>query len=198
MADRLTLSCWLRNYHALAMIPQWERLLELFPFSRLSRRSAVFRVYAINYSEPIVFERAYPPPFDPSNAVDAAREFQHEDCAYQLECAWDLMEQGDEDWKMAPVNVSLWCFGPEFENETTDHLRVEFGLEDTFLPQPDDEASVRASHTNLRSLMHLVQEISEKLPVDRKHLWSESGVNFAGKLQAALSEGGSISGFALQ
>jgi len=95
------------------------------------------------------------------------------------------------------VNVSLWCFGPEFDNDTTDHVRVEFGLEDTFLPSPDDDASIRASHTNLRSLMRLVDQIGAKLPVERKHLWSESGVNFAQKLQAALA-GEGPSGLVLQ
>lgn len=197
MSDRLTLSCWLRNYNALSMIPQWEKLLSLFPFSKLSARSTVLRVYAVNLNEPIVFERAYAPPFAPADAVAIVREIQHEDCAYQLECAWDLMELGEQDWQMAPVNVSLWCFGPEFENDTTDHIRIEFGLEDTFLPQPDDDASIRASHTNLRSLMRLVEQVGAKLPVERKHLWSESGVNFAEKLQSALS-GGGPSGLALQ
>lgn len=197
MSDRLTLSCWLRNFGPLSMIPQWEKLLGVFPFSKLSQRSTVLRVYAVNLSEPVIFERAYAPPFDPAEAVAISREFQHEDCAYQLECAWDLMELGEQDWQMGPVNVSLWCFGPEFDNDTTDHVRVEFGLEDTFLPSPDDDASIRASHTNLRSLMRLVDQISTKLPVERKHLWSESGVNFAQKLQAALA-GEGPSGLVLQ
>ncbi|MBS1825820.1 MAG: hypothetical protein JST93_10905 [Acidobacteria bacterium] len=197
MSDRLTLSCWLRNFGPLSMIPQWEKLLGVFPFSKLSQRSTVLRVYAVNLSEPVIFERAYAPPFDPAEAVAISREFQHEDCAYQLECAWDLMELGEQDWQMAPVNVSLWCFGPEFDNDTTDHVRVEFGLEDTFLPSPDDDASIRASHTNLRSLMRLVDQIGAKLPVERKHLWSESGVNFAQKLQAALA-GEGPSGLVLQ
>jgi len=197
MSDRLTLSCWLRNYNALSMIPQWEKLLNLFPFSKLSNRSTVLRVCAVNYSEPVLFEHAFPPPFDPEDAVAASREFQHGDCAYQLECAWDLMALGEEDWQLAAVGVSLWCFGPAFENETSDHFRVEFGLEDTFLPQPGDDASIRASQANLRSLMHLVEQIDAKLPVERKHLWSESGVKFAEKLQFALS-GGGPSGFALQ
>lgn len=197
MSDRLTLSCWLRHHNALSMIPNWEKLLGLFPFSRLSQRSTVFRVHAVNLTEPTVFERAYPPPFTPTEAVAIAREFQHEDCAYQLECAWDLMELGEEDWQLTPVNVSLWCFGPEFDNDTTDHVRIEFGLEDTFLPQPGDDASIRASHANLRSLMHLVEQVGAKLPVERKHLWSESGLNFAEKLQSALS-GGGFSGLAVQ
>jgi hypothetical protein len=197
MSDRLTLSCWLRNYNALSMIPQWEKLLGVFPFSKLSQRTTVFRIYAVNLSEPVIFERAYPPPFDPPQVIEPSREFHHEDCAYQLECAWDLMELGEDDWQMAPVNVSLWCFGPEFDNDTTDHLRVEFGLEETFLPSPDDDASIRASHTNLRSLMRLVDHISTKLPVERKHLWSESGINFAEKLQSALA-GEGPSGLVLQ
>lgn len=173
------------------MIPHWENLLALFPFSKLSQRELLLRVHAVNFSEPLLCEYAFPLPFDSRAAVAAAREFQNEDCAYQLECAWDLMQVSeDEEWKLAPLTVSLWCFGPAFENEITDHIRVEFGLEDNFLPQPGDEASIHAAQANLRSLLRLVEQIGRKLPVERRHLWSESGVNFAEKLQYELAGDG--------
>lgn len=196
MSDRLTLSCWLRNFTPLSANHHWEKLLQLFPYSQLSQGISALRVHAISWNEPVVFEQLYPHPLDLAAIIQDSHEFTHEDAAWQLETSWDLMRlDEDDDWHLQPVPVSLWCFAPGFENESSDHIRIEFGLEDTFLPQ-DGEAGIRASQANLRSLMHLVKDISAKLPVERQHLWSESGTNFAQKLAGALAEG--ASGLALQ
>lgn len=190
MPDRLLLSCYLRGFHSLRMLGFWEKLLQLYPYSRLTKRPVYLRVLALDTTEPPLFERAWEPPFSPAQAIELSREFQHEDGAWQLDCEWDLMEQQDANWKLAPVPVSLWCFGPRFENELQDHLRVELGLEQRFLPKPGDEASARAAQANLRSLTRLVHDIEKQLPVERRHLWSESGENFAERLQRMAEESG--------
>jgi hypothetical protein len=195
MSDRLTLSCWLRGFNPLNMPHHWEKLLRMFPYSRLAQSPTLCRVCAVSLSEPPLIESEFPPPFDPQQAVQLAKEFQNADCAYQVETFWELMLP-ENNWSLRPAAVSLWCFGPEFENDTTDHIRIEFGLETQFLPVPGDEKSLRASQANLRSLTHLVQEVSAALPIERQHLWSESGTNFAEKLEAALS--GGSPGLALQ
>lgn len=182
MSDRLMLSCHVRGFHPLRMAGDWEKLVKLFPYSRLTKAPAYFRVHAIGFSEPVLVERAWEAPFDPGEAVKAAREALHEDCAWQLECAWDLLQKTGEDWVLAPSPVSLWSFGPAFENELRDHLRIEFGLEHHFLPQPGDPLSLRAAQANLQSLMKLVRDIEEAFPLELRHLWSESGVNFADRL----------------
>lgn len=185
MPDRLTLSCRLQGYHGLNMLDHWGTLLGLFPYSRLSPPPAMFRISAVDFSEPLLFESAFEMPADASEILCACRDFQHEDCAYQIECFWDLML--DEDgWRLAPAPVSLWCFGPRFDNDAGDHIRIEFGLEDPFLPVAGMEASVHASQANLRSLTRLVTEIEERLPVERRQLWSESGANFAEKLRMTV------------
>lgn len=193
MSDRLILSCHLRGFHSLRMVGFWEKLLKLYPFSRLTRRPVYLRVLALELTEPALFERAWEPPFDIDEAVEISREFQHEDCAFQVDCEWDLMQLSEEGWKLAPVPVALWCFAPQFDNELGDHLRVELGLEQRFLPVPGDDASARAAQANLRSLTRLVAEIEKALPVEKRQLWSESGENFAERLQRAL-EGASDSG----
>ncbi|HUQ91149.1 MAG TPA: hypothetical protein VM120_05665 [Bryobacteraceae bacterium] len=195
MSDRLTLSCWLRNFHPLTVLANWEKLLLLFPYSKLAQGPATLRIQAVAITEPELLEQAFPAPFDPEPAIAVSREFQYEDGAYQLDCSWDLLVW-DEEWRMAPVKVSLWCFAPQFENETSDHVRIELGPEDTFLPRPGDDASIRAAHANLRSLTRLIQDIADKLPVERQHLSSESGVNFAEKLERAVA--GGSGGLALQ
>jgi len=188
MSDRLTLSCWLRGNHPLTRLSHWEKLLSLFPYSRLSQRHTTVRVLAVDYREPIQFEQAYPVPVSAAQLLPAFQDFQGADTAWVVETAWDLMtlEEDSEDWHLGPVPVTLWGFGPEFEDETGDHLRVEFGSEEWFLPRAENAASIRPAQANLLSLTRLVQELSKGLPLDRKHLWSESGVNFAEKLQRAV------------
>ncbi len=189
MTDRLMLSCHLRGFHSLRIPEFWEKLVRLFPYSRLTKRPVYLRILAIEASEPPLFERAWEPPFDASEAVKLSREFQHDDGAYQIECEWDLMQQTGQAWKLEPAPVSLWCFGPEFGNDLGDHLRVELGLEQRFLPVPGNDASARAAQANLRSLMHLVSEIEKNLPVEKRHIWSESGENFAERLRQAVEAG---------
>ena len=43
------------------------------------------------------------------------------------------------------------------------------------------------AQSNLRSLIHLVDEVGEGLPLENRKLWSESGINFADLLTETLS-----------
>ena len=183
--DRLFLSCWLRRANAPSfdrekLLRQFARMLELFPFSRLAPLGPELRVYAIEYAEPPQFERDFPVFQDLGETIAdvlaAAREFMQEDCACEIDAAWDLW-QFDRDWQLAPASVTLMCFGPEFDNEAGDHLRIEFGPDSRYLPDPDIEGSARMSQSNLKSLVHLVHEIEITLDLERRQLWSESGEN---------------------
>ncbi len=62
MADQLYLSYWLRNFSEPTMLRHYEKLLRLFPFSRLAKQPSTFKVLAVDYSEPVVVEIPYPPP----------------------------------------------------------------------------------------------------------------------------------------
>lgn len=192
MSDRLTLSCYLRGFHSLRMVSFWEKLLKLFPLSRLSPRPAYLRVLAIELSEPAIFERALEPPLATDAIVELSREFQHEDGAFQLDCDWDLMQETEQGWKLAPAPVTLWCYAAQFDNELGDNLRIDLGLEQLFLPTPGNDASARAAQANLRSLMRLVADIEANLPVEKRLLWSESGQNFAERLERLVNPGPGI------
>ena len=186
MADQLYLSYWFHGYGEQNMLRHYEKALRLFPFSRLSRQASVLRIIPVSYNEPAAFERAYPPPFEIDPLLIAAREFQHADSCYRLESAWDLW-QFEQDWRIAPSPVALCCFGPEFDSDGGENLRVEFGLDAQFLPQPDLPDSVRMVQSNIRSLLKLVHDLDDRLGPERRQLWSESGENFPEKLQEALS-----------
>lgn len=186
MSDRLYLSCWLRDFGESGMLRQYQKLLELFPYSKLARRGPVLRIYAIEHAEPPVIEREFLPGAEPAQIVAAAREFGHADCAFEVETFWDLWTFEDEDWKLAPTPVTLLCLGPDFDGNG-DHLRIEFGVDSRFLPLKGVEGSLRMGQSNLRSLLRLVSSVERGLPLESRKLWSESGVNFAELLAETLA-----------
>jgi hypothetical protein len=185
MADQLYLSYRLRNYSEQNMLRHYDKLLTLFPFSRLARQPSTFKVLAVNYNEPVLLETPLPAPVDLDQLRTAARDFQSADCAYRLETCWDLW-QFDGDWKLSPARVALCCFGPEFEREDDTDLGIEFGIDAHFLPQPEHPDSLRMVQSNIKSLLKLVHDLDDALPVETRRLWSESGENFSEKLQQSL------------
>jgi hypothetical protein len=208
MADQLYLSYWLRNFSEPTMLRHYEKLLRLFPFSRLAQQPSTFKVLAVDYSEPVVLEVPYPPPVPIDDILAAAKDFQNADCCYRLETWWDLWHFTDQ-WKLEPTRVALCCFGPEFDQGnagfhpaqpaavtefpgsgepagTTCAIKIEFGIDANFLPQPELPDSPRVIQFNIKSLLKLVHDLDDALPVETRMLWSESGENFSEKLHQAL------------
>jgi hypothetical protein len=186
MADQLYLSYWLRNYSEQNMLKNYEKLLRLFPYSRLTQTPSTFRILAVNPTEPPVLEIPYPPPVKPEDVLAMSRDFQNADACYRLETWWDLW-QFTTDWELQPSRVALCCFGPEFEREEGEHLQIEFGIDAHFLPQPSTENSLPMVQSNIKSLLKLVHDLDDGLPVETRRLWSESGENFSEKLHLALA-----------
>ena len=141
---------------------------------------------AVAYSEPQLLERAFPAPPDMGEVLAAARDFQNADVAYRLETWWDIW-QHERDWSLAPARVALCCFGPEFERDLGEDLRVEFGIDWHFLPRPDGGENYPMIQSNVKSLLKLVHDADDTLSVARRQLWTESGDNFAEKLQRELA-----------
>jgi hypothetical protein len=187
MSDRLYLSCWVRGWQPASMLRHYAKVLETFPFSRLTQHTNTLRVYAVEYAEPPAAEKPFEAGTSVADMIAAAREFMAGDCACDLECSWDLWTF-DQEWKLAPAAVTISCLGPDFESDAGDHLRIDFGLDAKFLPQPNLEGSLRMHQSNLRSLLHLVGDIEKALPLERRQLWSEGGANFAESLAQAVSD----------
>jgi len=186
VADQLYLSYVLRGFSAMNMLRHWERLLRAFPFSRLSQSASTFRVHAVSFSEPTLFERGFPDPLDLDAVLQVAKEFTGSDCAAQLEAKWDLWQYLDNDWKLAPSRVIFTCFAPEFEDSDGDHLRVDLGSDSLFLPDLELSNGLYMSQSNIRSLLHYVHDADAALTGESRRLWTESGENFAERLQATL------------
>jgi hypothetical protein len=187
MADQLYLSYRLRGFTPQNMVRHYEKLLRLFPYSRLARGASVLRINAVSAVEPPLFERPLEPPVDVDSVMESVREYTAPDCGVFLDTRWDLW-QYENDWALAPAPVTLACFGPEFDSGTEDDLRIEFGIDTHFLPQHDLPNNLFMARSNVRSLLHLVHELDRTYTADSRKLWTESGENFSERLRAALGD----------
>jgi hypothetical protein len=195
MPDRLSLLLWMnaRNGRQPASNPfrRFEKILRKFPFSKLafaapeSRAESILRIHAVNWAEPPLAECALNGPPDVDEVLRLSREFQQPDSAVQLETLWDLWGAVAGVWKLTPIPVSLWMFQEEFERAEGEDFRIDFGSETPFLPPGKNEARIVKS--NIQSLLQLVHDIEDALPVRERRLWTESGENFADKLQRLTS-----------
>jgi hypothetical protein len=195
MPDRLYLSLWLRGFSSVNMLRHFEQALRIFPFSKLSKTESTLRIYALEYREPPEFEEPFPQPLDPAAVIERAKCFLNADSCYELETAWDLWrwdpgertgDKPENAWQLAPGKLTIACFGPEFDRNSDEHLRIDFGVESTFLPVPASPEGMAMIRANVQSLLRLVHDLEEKLSVERRLLWSESGENFAEKLRESL------------
>jgi hypothetical protein len=169
----------------MSMIRHYQKVLEVFPYSKLRRGESMFRIYAIEYSEPALLEVPVAAPVNPAAVIAAAKEFQNADACYELETAWDLWTF-DQEWKLAPSRVLISCFGPEFDRETDENIRIDFGLDDQFLPVPGNAESLAMIRANIQSVLRLVGDLDQRLRVDQRRIWPESGANFADRLESVL------------
>ncbi len=160
----------------------------------------------------MVAEIPYSPPVPIDDVLAVAKDFQNADACYRLETWWDLwqfdMANGSSlrrAWRCAAlVRSSIRAQRPSrfarsprtpviaFPNPDDDAaigcaLEIEFGIDANFLPQPDLPDSPRMIESNIKSLLKLVHDLDDALPVETRRLWSESGENFAEKLHQALT-----------
>jgi hypothetical protein len=131
-------------------------------------------------------------PFDVNEVIDVLASHTGDDIAYSLDSWWDLWQHESGDWKLAPARVLISCFGPDFDNGTErppgeqEDLRIDFGLDSRYLPRPDLPGSARMTESNIKSMLRLVHELDSALPVATRKLETESGENFADRLQQTL------------
>jgi hypothetical protein len=185
MPDQLNLSLWVRRFDDETMLRHFEELLRVFPFSRLRAGIGALRIGAIDYAEPTLFEQAFTEAVEPGEVIELCRDFENADCIFAVDGWWELWRY-EQEWQLKPAPVTLTCFGPEFDNELEDHLRITLGAELDFLPQPGAPQAAQKTQSNLAGLVRLAREIGAALPVERRSLWSDSGENFAERLDDAL------------
>lgn len=192
VTDQLFLSIWLERRARANRQRHFQSLLQLFPFSQREQPQSVLSIHAVDSTEPPLLERPVNGPINLEDVFETLNDYKGDDVAYELESWWDLWQFTD-DWKLAPARIALSCFGPEFDNGTDrealdqEDLRIDFGVDSHYLPQPEIEGSGRLAQSNIKSLLRLVHEIDSALPVGTRLLQTESGENFADRLQEVLA-----------
>jgi hypothetical protein len=192
VTDQLYLSLWLpaalRNWR----VRYFEKLVGLFPFSQREQPQSTLTILAVSVTEPPLMERPLNGPVQVPEVLAVLKDYSGADVAIQLETWWDLWKYNGEEWEIAPTRVVLSTFGPEFDNGSSspvreqEQLRVDFGVDTAFLPDPELQGSTRFIESNIKSLLHFVHQAEEALPIEKRLLETESGENFAAKLTQTL------------
>jgi hypothetical protein len=192
VTDQLSLSIWLARGNQASRVKHFEKLLRIFPFSQRPQPQSTIAVQAIDTTEPPLLERPVNGPVEVSEIVEVLGDYAGDDITYRIESWWDLW-QCDEDWSLRPAHVVLSCFGPDFESGSEwgdsrqEDLRIDFGVDSHYLPQADIAGSAKLIESNIKSLLRLVHELDAALPVEKRRLETESGENFADRLQRAVT-----------
>lgn len=193
VTDQLSLSIWLSRAAQQNRLRYFEKLLRAFPFSQRPQPQSVVSVHAVDETEPPLLERPLNGPIELSEVMAVFADYSGDDLAWQFESWWDLW-QFDGSWKLGPTRIAFACYGPLFDNGSAreaadqEHLRIDFGVDSYFLPQPELIGSARLVESNIKSLLRLVHELDSLLPVEHRRLETESGENFAERLQSMLAE----------
>ncbi len=191
MTDQLFLSIWLERAARRDRVRHFVKALRLFPFSQRKQPQSSITIQAISTAEPPLLERPLNGPLEIDTVAEALGDYRGDDIAYAVEGWWDLW-QFDGDWSLRPARVVLSCFGPEFDNGTErpvgeqEDLRIDFGVDSHFLPRRDLPGSAKMTESNIKSLLRLVHEVELTLPVHSRRLETESGENFADRLQTGV------------
>jgi hypothetical protein len=184
MLDPLSLTLWFSSYSPLALPVYFRKLLAVFPISKLAP-VARFRVVPICWAEPALLEEDFEADQGLEELSSAVQEHLHDDCAYQVESQWDLWQWEDGEWSLKPSPVLLELYGSQFETAAGEHARIEFVSESLFLPDSRSDL-LRPVQSNIRSLLHLAEDIEQALPVERRLLSSDYEENLAERLRELL------------
>lgn len=212
MTDQLFLLLWLDRHSRATRLSHFEKLLRLFPFSQRDQPQSTISIHAVDSTQPPLLEQPANGPLDPAAIMQTLRDYDGDDVAYRIESWWDLWQFENGQAELGPARVVLSCFGPEFgdtppvawqhteahqpdarhdqpgrEDITHEDLRIDFGVDSHFLPASEVPASTTLIQSNIKSLLHLVHEIESVLPIARRRLETESGENFADRLQTLLN-----------
>jgi hypothetical protein len=194
MADRLYLNLWFPSFSESEMLPKMLCVLRQFPFVKERPGIGYIAVRPISWNEPVVYQETFDYRATPEQAIEIAREFLHDDNAYEFEALWELWAPGeDAGWVHAPRAVSFVAHGLNFEEgafEQEGHVQVDFGPDTPFLYEdvkltPLTEARVR---DNVQKLVEFTNAVEKNCSVSARLLWSESDENLAQKLITRLQK----------
>lgn len=186
MAEPLYFSLWIHDFRQENMLEHFSTILSGFPFSSFFPGIQSLTIRAISDAEPDVVDEGYEDNISVEEAITQASEFLHDDSAYELTAYWDLWQHFEGEWLLRPRQVQLSCFGPHYENDLGDHIRIALGLDSEFLPDSADPQSITAAASNLRSVARLAETLGEATGVSQRLLWSPSDDSFLSRLEESV------------
>lgn len=186
MSEPLYFSLWIRDFRQENMLQHFGAVLSAFPFSAFQPGIESLTIRAISDTEPEVVDEAFEESVSAEQVLKQAAEFLHDDSAYEVTAYWDLWQKWEGEWLLRPRQVRISCFGPAYENDTGDHIRLALGFDAEFLPDPEDPKSLTPASSNLRSVARLAETLGKASGVTRRVLWSPTDDGFLARLEETV------------
>ena len=141
MANLAYLSVWYRDFSEEHILERLGAFLGTVPFSRTKPGFTHFTVRALDPAEwPVLEQDLRTAPFDAAGIIELAKDQLHNDCSYEVECAWDLWawDAATDRWKLDPQPLEIFCRGEEYDNgiwRENGHIEVNLSFEHLFTGQ---------------------------------------------------------------
>jgi len=141
MANLAYLSVWCRDFSEESILERLGAFLGTVPFSRTKPGFTHFTVRALDPAEwPVLEQDLRAAPFDAAGIIELAKDQLHNDCSYEVECAWDLWawDTATDRWKLDPQPLEIFCRGEEYDNgiwRENGHFEVNLNFEHLFTGQ---------------------------------------------------------------
>lgn len=187
MSDRLYLSLWIEKHTALGMHRRFAAAIRRFPFSTQAAE-CYLRVSVVDPTEPSLLEQTYTVAEEMEKLLEDCERYTSPDTCFEIECYWDMWHKLPEGWRLKPGRVNLFFQGPEFPSELGETIRVEFGNEPAYVPEPDcDPAELNYYQSNIKSLLKLNSDWVAGLPIEKSRLWSEAPGDLSDRLRLVIA-----------
>ncbi|MGH9476102.1 MAG: hypothetical protein ACRD1C_07190 [Terriglobales bacterium] len=191
MSDRIRLSLWFKAQTQAQLLPRLADASEVLPQETLERGVQQYAVVALDWSEPALLEEAAEEGLPVAQALEAMREFVHDDCACQIELAWMLWSYGGGAWRQTPHPLRLISLGAQFASGSVREdgdLTVDFGLDEAFLADlaPWNRETRQHLQANIVQLLVYCHKLQHQLRPFQRRLWSENESDWTEKLTRRL------------
>ncbi len=193
MGDRIRFSLWFDSQTTAQILPRLAHAAEVLPIEALERGVRQFRVVALNWSEPALVEELATSGMTVAQAMEEMRGFVHDDCACEMELAWQLWDYGEAGWAQAPHPVRFTSLGPSFGEglaAEAGQVSVDFGLDEAFLAEaaPWNTETRRHLQANILQLLAYCHKTQEQMRPRARRLWSDEDADWTDKLVRRLRD----------
>lgn len=138
MANHSYLSAWCKDFPEELILERFAAFLATIPLSATKPGFTYLVVRAVDITEtPVLEQDLRSLPLDAKSVIELARDFLHNDSAFEVSCYWDLwgFDAAAGKWQLEPQPMEVFCYGEDYDNELwreSGHFEVNFGFEHFF------------------------------------------------------------------